>query len=74
MDYPNMITPAEGEYYLNRNGSAYRCLQQVGPHDAVLERIFDRWTLTAHGMRQYDDGIIVWDWSSGGHWPQEGAT
>lgn len=58
-----------GKTYENRNGSKYRCVATLGPGKALLERVTDRWSLIAHGITLYDDGMIEWDYSSGGHWP-----
>lgn len=57
-----------GAVYRNRNGSDYRCLEVYGGL-ACMERVTDRWTLIAHGVRQYANGTIEWDYSSGGRWP-----
>ena len=61
------ITPQPGALYRNRNGDAYRCETQQG----VMRRVSDGWTLIAHGIQQYEDGTIEWDYSTGGHWPEE---
>ena len=71
----NYITPVTGQEYTNHNGSTYTCLEggkgAAPGHDmtAKFERQSDGWTLTAHGVAQYEDGTIEWDSSTGGHWP-----
>lgn len=69
MEYPKLITPEEGQEYMNHNGQAYRCIEVLDAETAVLERLSDKWTLIAHRTRQYTDGTIEWDQSTGGHWP-----
>lgn len=69
MIYPELITPVVGQTYHNRAGGDYRCTQVLDSERAVMVRHHDCWTLVAHGVRQYPDGDIEWDWSSGGHWP-----
>lgn len=62
------IRPAPGQVYRNRNGQDYRCITALSGHDAILERVSDHWTLIAHGVQQYRDGSIEWDYSTGGRW------
>lgn len=68
--------PIVGRVYQNRNGQQYLCLHanhQSAPDSdaaALFQRISDGWTLTAHGILQYEDGLIEWNYSTGGHWPQ----
>ena len=69
MKYPELIVPVKGTVYRNRNGQQYLCLRVIDPEHAVLERISDRWTLTACRTRQYEDGTIEWDHSIYCHWP-----
>ena len=69
MEYPNLIIPEAGKEYRNHNGQTYRCLQVLDPEHAVMERLSDRWTLTACRTRQYSDGTIEWDGSINCYWP-----
>jgi len=70
----------EGHTYQHRSGGEYLCkgtysifnefsgkLEEAA---ALLERISDSYTLTAHGTRIEDNGKIHWDYSTGGHWPK----
>ena len=34
-----------------------------------MERVKDGWSLTAHGVIQYADGTIEWNYSTGEHFP-----
>ena len=68
---PELIIPREGTTYRNRNGKKYRCAQYINVEAAVMVREPDGWTLTAHGVRQYLDGTIEWDYSTDGHWPND---
>lgn len=77
------IVPIVGQIYRNRNGGEYRCTgnslylndaqkQQalsLGEHIAYMERVKDGWSLIAHGVIQYEDGTIEWNYSTGGHFP-----
>lgn len=70
MEQPKKITPVEGETYHNRNGAAYLCLSSgLVEGTATMRHTVSGWTLTAHGVRQYEDGTIEWDYSTDGHWP-----
>ena len=69
MEYPRLIAPVEGVVYHNRNGSDYRCERRMGGVNARMVRIPDGWRCMAHGVRQYEDGTIEWDYSTDGHWP-----
>lgn len=57
-----------GVVYTNRNGSRYRCKAVKGPACYTMQRITDRWTLDAHNITRYEDGLIEWDYSTGGYW------
>lgn len=63
------ITPILGAVYRNRNGSEYRCKATLSDHSAIMERVTDNWTIIAHGIQQYHDRSIEWNYSTGGHWP-----
>lgn len=77
------IIPVVGRIYHNRGGGEYRCTgnrlymsdeQQrralsLGDHVAYMERVKDGWSLTAHGVIQYADGAIKWNYSTGEHFP-----
>lgn len=77
------IIPVVGQIYRNRNGGEYRCTDNafyvndaqerralaLGEHVAYMERVKDGWKLKVHGVIQYKDGTIEWNYSSGGHFP-----
>lgn len=77
------IIPVIGQIYRNRNGGKYRCTDNafyvndaqkrralaLGEHVAYMERVKDGWKLKAHGVIQYADGTIEWNYSSGGQFP-----
>jgi len=77
------IIPVIGQTYVNRNGSEYLCTGNcfydskeqeqrslvLGKHVAFMERVKDSWKLSAHGVIQYEDGTIEWNYSTGGHFP-----
>ena len=58
-----------GRTYELRGGGEYNCVSVDGL-EAVLERVKDKYILTAHGTRMEPDGKIHWDYSTGGHWPK----
>lgn len=70
MEYPKLIEPQAGVVYHNRCGSDYICDSCYGGTNAIMVRIPDSWTCIAHGVRQYADGTIEWDYSTEGHWPR----
>lgn len=77
------IIPVVGQIYHNRGGGEYHCTgnrlymsdeQQrralsLGDHAAYMERVKDGWSLAAHGVIQYGDGTIEWNYSTGEHFP-----
>lgn len=68
------ITPIVNQTYTNRNGSEYRCTsvaEAIRPCEttALFTRVRDGWSLQAHGILQYDDGTIEWNYSTGGTGP-----
>lgn len=76
----NYITPIIGQVYVNRNGRKYCCLSNtaypsdeamqkavaLGEHQAAMVRMSDGWSFTAHGLHQYEDGTVEWNYSTGG--------
>ncbi len=77
------IAPVAGQIYRNRNGGEYLCTGNafyendarreravsLGEHTAYMKRVKDGWSLIAHGVIQYEDGTIEWNYSTGGHFP-----
>ena len=63
------IEPVPGVIYHNRNGVDYKCIEALSDHSAIMERVTDKWTFTAHGVQRYHDGTIEWNYSTGGRWP-----
>lgn len=78
------IVPIVGQIYTNRNGGEYCCTGNLfyendaqrqrsvslGEHVSYMERVKDGWRLTAHGVIEYEDGTIEWNYSTGGHFPR----
>ena len=64
----NKLIPEIEKIYTNRNGERYFCECVDANGTAVMRRISDGWTLLAHGICQYEDGTIEWDYSTGGRW------
>lgn len=74
------ILPVVGQIYKNQNGREYCCLSnasypneeaaqravELGEHQANMVRMGDGWSFTAHGLHQYEDGIVEWNYSTGG--------
>lgn len=69
MEQPKKINPVEGVTYHNRNGADYVCQSSGWNGTAIVRHTISGWTLTAHDIRQYEDGSIEWDYSTDGHWP-----
>ncbi len=77
------IIPVVGQIYINRNGGKYLCTGNLfyendaqsqravslGEHVAYMERVKDGWSLAAHGVIEYEDGTIEWNYSTGGRFP-----
>lgn len=68
--------PQIEKVYTHHNGDSYRCIalqrtQNGKPRDCVatLVREPDGYQLDAHGIQEYADHTICWDYSTGGHWP-----
>ena len=66
-----------GEVYNNRGGEEYRCVTpQWLPYPVGEERMQNvktGWTFRAHGIVQYQDGSIEWDYSTGGYFEERGS-
>ena len=74
------ILPVVGQIYKNRNGREYCCLSNagyssqsdmrvavgLGEHQASMVRMGDGWSFVAHGLQQYEDGTVEWNFSIGG--------
>ena len=70
------INPTPGTVYVNRGGGKYLC-GDVWENDtpalsycARMTNTATGWTLVAHGVTQYPDGSIEWDYSTGGHFAE----
>lgn len=63
-----------GEVYRNRGGGEYRCVTPGWlPYETGEERMQNvktGWTFWAHGVVQYPDGSIEWDYSTGGYFEE----
>lgn len=64
MEYPKLSKPKEGVVYHNRCGSDFLCKSNYTGMRSSMVRITDGWTCVAHGIRQYEDGTIEWDYSA----------
>ncbi len=66
------IIPTEGTVYTADDGFRYLCTAAPGPQDtsdaATLERVTDGWTLKAHNVYQFPNGVIQWDFSTDAQW------
>ena len=73
------FVPVIGMVYRNHNGNQYLCIEvEVSglpwASTATFRRIPDGWTLKAHGiMYRKSDDTIEWNYSTGGHWPDQQA-
>lgn len=62
------IRPEEGVIYTNRYGGEYLCIKVLDDRRAVMRRTITGWTCTVHGVKQFEDDTIEWDYSTNGHW------
>lgn len=66
------FTPVKGQRYVNRNGLEYVCLYEMpSAGNVILQNVTSKWTFTAIGCGQYEDGLIDWDMSTGGYFASE---
>ena len=63
------ITPDQGKTYTNKGGGEFLCLRGYNG-DADMQNVKSGWTFKAHGVQQYEDGTIEWDYSTGGHFAE----
>lgn len=70
------IKPTPGDVYINKNGGLYLC-GEVWENDtpepsfcARMTNCRNGWTFVAHGITQYQDGTIEWDYSAGGRFAE----
>ena len=56
------ITPKPGKVYRNKGGGEFLCLESFDG-SAVMQNTASRWTIEAHGITQYEDGTLEWDYS-----------
>lgn len=66
--------PVTGTVYTNKGGGTFLC-DDVWENDTPSLSYYARmtntksgWTFIAHGLVQYEDGAIEWDYSTGGRW------
>lgn len=62
---PQLIQPEIGKTYDNHGGGQYRCLRS-SRNGATFINTKSSWKFQAWGIRQYKDGTIEWDYSTGG--------
>ena len=60
------ITPEQGKVYQNKGGGEFLCIESFDG-SAVMQNTASRWTFKAHGVTQYEDGTVEWDYSTRGH-------
>lgn len=60
------ITPKPGKVYRNKGGGEFLCLESFDG-SAVMQNTASRWTFETHGITQYEDGTLEWDYSTRGH-------
>ena len=70
--------PVEGQAYTNKGGGTFLCKGGIHETPYTVEKAYSArmvnvksgWTFTAHGLIQYEDGTIEWDYSSGGRFEE----
>ena len=74
MPNKHRIIPMTGTTYQNKNGTAYKCIAHVDGGGYVMQSLEKSgWTCEAHGIWQYDNGEIEWDYSCNGYFVKESA-
>lgn len=63
-EHPHLFTPEVGKDYRGREGGRYRCIVPIFTGRAIMVNTLSNWTFTAWGLRRYEDGTIVWDYST----------
>lgn len=63
-----------GEVYHNRGGGDFRCVtppwMQYPAGEGRMQNVKTGWTFRAHGIVQYADGTIEWDYSTRGYFDE----
>lgn len=60
--------PVRGCTYENAGGGTFRCLgNSYADNVSVFVNVRSGWTFIAHGVGQYIDKRIDWDYSTGGY-------
>lgn len=60
-----------GHIYEQKSGGNYVAIATNSADDEItFIRIGDGWTLIAHGARLDEDGLLFWDYSTGGYFAQ----
>lgn len=60
------ITPEQGKIYQNKGGGEFLCIRGFDG-DAIMQNTASAWNFKAHGVTQYEDGTVEWDYSTEGH-------
>ena len=69
-----LFTPVEGDVYLNKNGSQYKCIEVIKPYTAIMKSVDSGWTCKCYTIRRYEDNTIEWDYSTGGRFAKRTAN
>ena len=57
----------KGQMYRGRDGWLYYCLEMLPWGDyALLRKVSDGWSFYAYNITLYPDGMIEWEYSTGG--------
>ena len=63
------ITPEVGRIYENEGGGTYKCIDYDG-NTPIMQNVKSGWTMHCHGVGQYENGTIDWDYSTGGYFDE----
>lgn len=64
------ITPIPGKIYKNKHVATFYC-ETATCAGAVMKSVESGWTMLVHGVQQYEDGTIEWDYSTGGYFDEK---
>jgi hypothetical protein len=60
------FTPVPQQIYENAGGGFYACIASFADCSAVMINLKSGWRIMCRGVGMYDDGLIDWNYSTGG--------
>ncbi len=69
MENRKYIRPQTGRTYDHKNGEKFKCMGYER-NIPIMQNINTGWTMRCHGVGEYENGNIDWDYSGGGHFEE----